>query len=316
MLSVQELWSTFKYYAYLLIYGTYFKYIIYIKTYKVRKSFETLNSEDTINDILKNNSSICRFGDGELRMIAYYLEHGDANKYNIDTFQRYSADLGKRLLEVLMSDYSDCLICMPYVFSNYSVYRGYEKLHWEREYCYYQDLLAYIAQNRKRMKFGDSCFTRFYFHRTDIRDYSKYIHNLKKIWDNEDIVFLEGDKSRLGVGNDLFDNAKSIKRFLLPTTNAFSKYDEILNAVKQLPKDKLYLLALGHTATVLAYDMYKLGFRAMDIGHVDIEYEWLRMGAKQKVAVPNKYVNEVNDGRIKTEYEDPIYLSQVIGKIG
>lgn len=82
-----------------------------------------------------------------------------------------------------------------------------------------------------------------------------------------------------------------------------------------MPKNKLYLIALGHTATVLAYDMARLGFWAIDIGHVDIEYEWMRMGAKEKKAVPDKYVNEVPNGRIQTELDDPVYLSQIIGKI-
>ena len=58
-----------------------------------------------------------------------------------------------------------------------------------------------------------------------------------------------------------------------------------------------------------------MGFQAMDVGHVDIEYEWMLMGAKDKVAVPNKYVNELPEGRITTELDDPVYLSQIIGRI-
>lgn len=38
-------------------------------------------------------------------------------------------------------------------------------------------------------------------------------------------------------------------------------------------------------------------------------------GAKEKKAVPDKYVNEVPNGRIQTELDDPVYLSQIIGKI-
>ena len=78
--------------------------------------------------------------------------------------------------------------------------------------------------------------------------------------------------SRLGVGNDLLDNAKSIKRILGPSRQAFSKYDEILDEAKKLDKDVLILLALGPAATCLAYDLHKLGYQAVDIGHVDVEY--------------------------------------------
>ena len=37
---------------------------------------------------------------------------------------------------------------------------------------------------------------------------------MKGIWEGRDIIFIEGEKSRLGVGNDLFDNAQSIHRIL------------------------------------------------------------------------------------------------------
>ena len=101
----------------------------------------------------------------------------------------------------------------------------------------------------------------------------------------------------MGIGNDLFADTKSIKRILAPSKNAFSKYDEILNVVKKnISKDKLILIALGPTATVLAYDLFKLGYQAIDIGHIDIEYEWYLRGATEKIKIPNKFVNEVSGG--------------------
>lgn len=49
---------------------------------------------------------------------------------------------------------------------------------------------------------------------------------------------------------------------------------------------------MGPTATILAYDLHKAGYQAVDIGHVDVEYEWWRMGATRKVQLEKKYVNE------------------------
>jgi len=46
--------------------------------------------------------------------------------------------------------------------------------------------------------------------------YLNMFKKLKKIWDGKDIIIIESEKSRLGVGNDLFDNTKSIKRILCP----------------------------------------------------------------------------------------------------
>ena len=109
-----------------------------------------------------------------------------------------------------------------------------------------------------------------------------YIKKLKKIWVHKNVLIIEGEKSRIGVGNNLFDNIKSIKRIIFPVTNAFLVYKKIIKEVLKLNEKRLILIALGPTATILAYDLYKLGYQAIDIGHVDIEYEWFLKNAKHK----------------------------------
>ena len=57
-------------------------------------------------------------------------------------------------------------------------------------------------------------------------------------------------------------------------------------------------MALGPTATILAKDICdlngdKIEYQALDLGHIDIEYEWFLMRAKKRKAVKGKYVNEV-----------------------
>lgn len=52
------------------------------------------------------------------------------------------------------------------------------------------------------------------------------------------------------------------------------------------------------------------------IQHIDVEYEWLCMGAKTKVPIPGKYVNEVSSGRIQEDNtEDQKYQSEIIARI-
>ena len=96
------------------------------------------------------------------------------------------------------------------------------------------------------------------------------------------------------MGNDLFNNTKSIKRILCPAVNAFNVYQKIINQVKKIDKSNLILLALGPTSTVLAYDLDKLGYRAIDVGHIDIEYEWFLRNATKKIQINNKYVIELS----------------------
>jgi glycosyltransferase family protein len=106
-------------------------------------------------------------------------------------------------------------------------------------------------------------------------------------------LIIEGEKSRLGIGNDLFNNSKSIKRIICPAENAFNVYNKIFAEAKKFDKSFLILLALGPTSTVLVYDLYNLGYQAIDIGHIDIEYEWFLRNATKKIQINNKYVNEV-----------------------
>ena len=98
-----------------------------------------------------------------------------------------------------------------------------------------------------------------------------------------------------------------------PATNAIDMYDEMLEAItKNVSKDKLVLLSYGMVATVLAYDLAKLGYWAVDIGHLDLEYEWFKRKAEERVQVKGKYANEVQGGNDVAECTDPIYLSQIL----
>jgi len=101
-----------------------------------------------------------------------------------------------------------------------------------------------------------------------------YVEKLKGIWKDRDVVLFESQEARLGVTNDLLDGAKSISRIVFcPVKNAFERYDEILSAFDGINSDALILAALGPTATVLAYDLCKRGYQAIDIGHISEEYE-------------------------------------------
>jgi glycosyltransferase family protein len=135
---------------------------------------------------------------------------------------------------------------------------------------------------------------------------------IKQIWENRGVCIIEGEFTRLGIGNDLLANAKSVYRILAPSTNAFDKYDVLKETVKiYSTKSDLILIALGMTATCLAYDLAKEGYQAIDIGHVDVEYEWFRMKAKGRVPVNNKYVAESKERLIGDGNIDSLYFSQI-----
>lgn len=135
----------------------------------------------------------------------------------------------------------------------------------------------------------------------------------KELWRGKDIIIVEGTHTRFGVGNDLLDTSKSVKRILCPAINAFRCRSKILEAVESLYINELVLLALGPTATILACDLSRRGIQAIDIGHLDIEYEWFRRNVVTRIPIPGKYVNEAPEGRDNySECNDETYLSQIV----
>ena len=154
------------------------------------------------------------------------------------------------------------------------------------------------------------------------RPYVIYPHNeidrakerfddLKRIWAGRNVLLIEGSSTRMGVGNDLFTNTESIQRMIAPNENAYRVYNEIYHAALQYGQNKLILIALGPTATVLAYDLAKAGYWALDIGHLDLEYEWFLKG-KGYSYVPCKYNNEMLGDTTVIDIQDEEYEKSII----
>ena len=174
-----------------------------------------------------------------------------------------------------------------------------------------------IAKMLTKKKYFSSSISRFYIDLKVKKGVKKYIEKLRKVWDKRDVVIIEGEKTRMGIGNDFFNNMNSIERIICPTINAFNRYSEILNTIRnKVKKNKLILIALGPTATVLSYDLNKLGYQAIDIGHADIEYEWYLRKAKKKIPIKNKYVNESGQkNKTFINVTDKNYYKQIIRQI-
>lgn len=268
------------------------KYALGILIWRI-SNIEIMSQAETIDKIIKNHCSVARFGDGEVN---WMLKEEYAS-----AFQKSDPRLKKRLGEIFVAPQNEkIIICLSH---NYVPETNKSEFWTKQAHEMLFDLCQNIVPNRK---FGD----------TDITRNANNIPHMKQIWKDRDIIIVEGELSRLGVGNDLFDNAKDIRRILCLAKNAFDKYDEIFAECLKQPKEKLLLLALGPTATVLAYDLYRKGYQAIDVGHIDICYEWKLRGATGKIAVPGKYVNEVPDGRENIEEcTDRKYLNSIIAKI-
>ena len=160
--------------------------------------------------------------------------------------------------------------------------------------------------------------TRFYGPNISKIKLRNYVNKVKSIWNNRNILIIEGEKTRLGVGNDLFNNSKSIKRIICPSENAFKVYEIIIDYIKNLKLElkTLILISLGQTATALTYDLSKFGYQIIDFGHFDIQYEFFLRNATKPIIIPNKYVNEVAGGAKNiSSVQDKNYYNEIIYKI-
>lgn len=263
--------------------------------------------DETIAAIRDRRASIARYGDGEFDVIFGRLQG----------FQNYDKNLSKRLHEILRCNSLSerFLVGIPDCFGELSQFTDAAQYHWRIRLD--KERIRWVKLLNTKHPYYNSQITRFYFDWASKEKCQSWVDGLKSIWNGENVLLVEGDKSRLGVGNDLFDNAKSLRRILCPSENAFDSYEEILTAIqKYAAKDDLIMLALGPTATVLAYDLFRLGYWAFDVGHIDLEYEWMQQNATEKFAVAGRYVNEVAGGNVVGDICDEKYLQQIIDRVG
>ena len=256
-----------------------------------------LDIENSIDKLISSDKSVARYGDGEFKLIM-----GE----NIG-FQKYDSKLSQRLKEILRNDNDNVFVGLVDIFG-YCPNKYMKKVI---TICR-ETLYEYIDFDKTYL---DACLARKFKFSSEEYGHD-YYNKLKSLWQNKDIVIVEGAGSRLGVGNDLFDGAKSIERIICPIKNAFSKYDKILSECLKQPKNKLFILALGPTATVLAVDLANKGYRALDIGHLDTCYETFLRKADKFVPVEGKIVfNSERYNCLLKPCKDENYNKQIITEI-
>lgn len=248
-----------------------------------KNSYKILSDDEVIKKIINEKKSLSRFGDGEFK----WMLGIDQNSFQVN-----DEKLKDKLLDVFNEENDNLIIGIPRALNTLNPFNREAKKEWKLFILLYYKRIKGLLKNKKNRVYADTNITRFYMDYKDKKECIHRIENLKQIWKNRDVIIIEGDKTRLGVGNDLFINAKSINRIIAPSKNAFEKYDEILKVSELLPHDKLILISLGPTASILSSDLSKRGYQAIDIGHIDIEYEWFLLNANKKIPIKGKYVNE------------------------
>lgn len=271
------------------------------------KNYNILTDSETIDLITREKISVSRFGDGEFNWM-----FGKKSA----AFQENDPLLSTRLQEILKnSNDKNLLIGIPVMINGINEYESQTKYFWA----------TYLLKNRNKLSkylreekvYCNTNFTRPYMDFADKSISVDKFTNIKRIWKDKNVLIVEGDKTRFGVGNDLLSETTSISRIVCPSRNAFSVYEKILAKIESLGnRDQLILLSLGPTATVLAVDLCKQGYQAIDIGHLDVEYEWFIRKSRTKVSLTGKFVNESIEGDLSgSMLENEAYRSSILTEI-
>ena len=262
------------------------------------------DNEELIEKITKEHKSFIRFGDGEFEIM-----RGNERA----PFQRVEAGLSQRLRDIILSQDENILIGIADNYGQLDQYTAETA----------QGIREYMTEETRAFHLSVLNLDRTYYNAYVFKTYMPYkdkaaaegrVALIKKVWNDRDIVIIEGDKTRTGYGNDLFDNARTVRRILCPTFNAYEKYDEILSCCRRVDKSCMILVVLGPAGKLLSYDLAQDGYQAVDIGQIDMDYDWYLSGAEIKVPNKNKYVSQLPP-MVIYDIEDDAYKNQIFFRI-
>ena len=230
--------------------------------------------EETIEELIHTDKSMVRFGDGEITMI-----RGRSLK-----LQRVEPEIIEGLKRILGYQYDGMIVTIPEIFGDLSIYRKESRQFW-RDHLLFSRKTYEQYCNKDRI-YHNTSVSRFYYALEDQSRCAQWVEGIRQIWRGKDLVVVEGEKTHNGVGNDLFDTARSVERIIGPASDAYGKLDEIIACCMEYPKDRLFLISLGVAAKFFTERMFLKGYRVLDIGHLDMEYEWYLKKVKQKEPIP------------------------------
>lgn len=256
--------------------------------------------DETLDYIIEHNSSLVRFGDGEVNLM-----------WGLPIpYQNHDLELANQLKHIVGLESDEKLVvCLPDAFDDRFVFTWWATPFWKEHMNVYMDFYKELC---KGSWYGSTFISRPYIDYEDKSKAKGQFEKLKSIWENRDILIVEGITSRSGVGNDLFDKVKSVKRIICPSHNAYSVVDNIQEEIMKHAEGRLILCMLGPTAKVLSYNLCQMGYQVLDVGHIDSEYEWMKMGAKTKVKFSHKHTAEHNFDQDIEFIDDETYNSQIL----
>ena len=214
-----------------------------------------LTEHDTLRYIIKHKCSIARYGDGEFKLCL-----GRSAKS-----QKVNPLIKNDLRKILLSNNRKCLVGIPRITSRVDWSSEQKKEFW------YKFIAVKKSLCREDKLYGSSFITR--------PDAAPEIYNkdyfwlLKQIWKDKDVIVVKGEYQKFNRNTSMFSTANKVHLVCEARNDAYKDKDSIINFVKgEVTKNSVVVISLGPTATVIAYELSKLGIQALDLGHLGQYY--------------------------------------------
>lgn len=253
--------------------------------------------DETLDVLLNTSKSMVRFGDGEIVVLS------GRNIY----FQTTSPEIAEGLKRILRYESEDLIVTIPDVFHGLEAYIPRTQAFWKDHLLFFRKMYYRYCNSAKI--YYNSLVTRGYITYADKAQSARWFARFREVFRDKDLVIVEGCTTHNGVGNDLLSYARSIKRIICPSRNAYNVRDKILAECLKFEKDKLFLFSLGITAKGLVEALFVQGYRVLDIGNLDMEYEWFLQKAQTKVPLEKHQIVGEENNRNAGYHE---YLEQIV----
>jgi len=186
-------------------------------------------------------SSIARFGDGELRLAV----GGSA------VSQRADPHLAAELVHILGKS-NGLLVGIP----------NFDKTPRRADWA------KYNAGGYRRLYRQDTYGSAFITRPDNAPwiDRPDYWQKVRDLWRDRDVVLVTGDAKSLTAAT--LSEARSVVTVEGPRQHAYDVIDAIERKIVEVGKDRRILMCLGAAATVLAARLNRRGFHALDLGHI------------------------------------------------
>jgi glycosyltransferase family protein len=240
-------------------------FINYVESVGINLYPKIASIDETIEELISNNKSIARYGDGELMLCL-------SRAIN---FQKNDLLLKKRLREILRNDNNSCLVGIP----DYNPL-FFSPFWWQFWYENTKNVVRLLNTKTKYYNQGISRGVNL-----------NQIERLKTLWDDRNVIFVYGRGSRFDINHEIFSKVAKKNKIEGLAINAWCEYDflyqNVLN-LSQSVKNPLIICSLGPTATVLAYDLSRNNLQTIDLGHLNNVYDMLKYGSASPEELPSE----------------------------